>query len=290
MPEETTEQTTTEATTTVAETTIAAPVYFGTDGSMAEGWQSTMPEGYRDEKSLSTVTDAKVLAKMFVDTKRMVGKNVIAIPTDTSEPSEWEQYHIAGGRPDTAADYMLKAPEDFPEEILAKVFPEARLAEWQERLFARGISKRAADGIMADFAKDMVTDYQARQLNKETELAALVSGLATDWGAAYDQNIHIGNIAIEEGTGGDAEFKARVVAKIQGDPDLTRFTSNLGGKFAEGKPPSYAAIPTPSDLQDKINTLMADPLYLGGSQKQRMEIADKIMLIRKQMKPEPANT
>lgn len=270
---------------------VAETVYFGADGALADGWQSTLPEGYREEKSLTTVKDAKVLAKMFVDTKRMVGKNVVAIPTDASEPGEWEQYHIAGGRPNTVEDYNLATPEGFPEEIAAQVFPEGRLGKWQERFFKGGVSKKAADAFIAEFANDMIADMQAITQSKELEATELVSGLATDWGAAFEQNKHFGNIAINEGTEGESEeFKARVVEKYGDDPDLTRLLANLGGKFSEGKPPGFGAIPTPNDLQDQIDTLMQDPLYINGDQKQRMKIANKIMAIRKQMKPEPANT
>jgi len=264
---------------------VTEAVYFGTDGSMKDGWQSTMPEGYRDEKSLAGVTNAQQVAKMFVDTKRMVGKDVIAIPTDASTEGEWEQFYQAGGRPDTAADYNLAIPDDYPEDLSGLVFPEGRLALWQDRLYKAGINKKTAHTLISAFAQDQLENYQKVQLDAENTETELINGLTRDWGAAYDQNIHLGNMAVEEGTNGDAEFKARVVAKIQKDPDLTRFASNLGNKFAEGRPPNYAAIPTPGDLQDKIDTLMADPLYTNGTQKQRMAIANKIMNIREQMKP-----
>ena len=63
---------------------------------------------------------------------------------------------------------------------------------------------------------------------------------------------------------------------------------HFGEMLAEGKPPSATAIPTPSDYQDQIDALMADPLYTKGTQQQRMRIADKIMALRKLQKPEPA--
>ena len=261
----------------------APPVYFGADGTLNEGWKSTLPEGYRDEKSLPNVGDAKILAKMFVDTKRMVGRDVIAVPSDKSTEADWEAYHKAGGRPETANDYGLAVPKEFPPEFADKIFPAERLTKWQERFFKGGTSKKAANNFIADFANDMLDDIQTQQQNAQLAEDELVSGLARDWGAAYDQNIHIGNIAIEEGTGGDEDFKARVVVKIQNDPDLTRFTSNIGKKFSEGKPPSFSNIPTPSDLQSQIDEIQANPLYLKGSQKQRMDLANKIMALRAKM-------
>ena len=262
------------------------PVYFGSDGTLHDGWQGTLDESLREDKSLSTLKTVGDLAKSFVNTKSMVGKNTMEIPTEASEEGVWEEYHKIGGRPETVADYNLKAPDGFPEEVMEKVFPKARIEAWQERFFKAGVSKKASEQFIAAFAQDMIVDLQTMKQDQEQQLSELTSGLATDWGNAYDQKIHLGNIAVAEGTKGDDEFKARVVAKIQKDPDLTRFTANLGGLFAEGKSPDFTAVPTPSDYQAQIDKITENPLYLNGSTEQRMKLANQIMEIRKKMKPE----
>ena len=285
---------TTTPAVTPAPTVPTAPViapetnYFGSDGVLSEGWQSTLPEGYRDEASLKTVNDTKVLAKMFVDTKRMVGKDTIAVPNDSSPKDEWSEYYRHGGRPDTVEDYGLAVPEGFPPEFADKVFPADRIAKWQQRFFDGGVSKKAASQFIAEFANDMLRDMQSAKQAEEAQLTELTSGLSTEWGAAYDQNIHLGNIAIEEGTKGSAEFKDRVVAKVQKDPDLTRLLANLGSKFAEGKPPDFTNIPTPSDLQTQIDELMASPVLTDRNSTiaQREVITSKVMALREKMNPE----
>ena len=277
---------------------VVPPAFFGTDGVLNEGWQGTLEEDLREEKSLLSFKTVGDLAKSFVTTKKMVGANVVAIPTDASTEGEWQEFHKAGGRPETVADYNLKAPKGFPEEVLEKIFPKARLEAWQERLFKGGVSQKAADYFIAEFASDMVTDLQTMTQAKEAEKTELTSGLATDWGAAFEQKKHLGNIAMNEAAtsmvGGqlvvNEEFKARLVQKAGNDPDIIRAFANLGEKFAEGKPPGFAAVPTPSVYQDQIDALMEDPLYTKGTQAQRMKIADKIMAIRKLMKPEPVTT
>ncbi len=281
---------------------VVAPVtptaFFGTDGVLNEGWQGTLEEELREEKSLLSFKSVGALAKSFVNTKKMVGANVIAVPTDVSTEGEWQEYHKAGGRPETVADYNLKAPEGFPETALEQVFPKARLEAWQERFFKGGVSKKAADHFIAEFANDMIADIQTMNQSKETKMAELKSGLATDWGAAFEQKKHLGNIAMNEAASSmvngkaivNEEFKARLVQKAGNDPDIIRAFANLGEKFSEGKPPGFAAIPTPSDYQDQIDKLMQDPLYTKGTQAQRMKIADKLLALRKLQKPEPVIT
>lgn len=262
---------------------VPETVYFGTDGTLAEGWQRTLDESLREEKSLSTFKTVGDLAKSFVNTKSMVGKNTMEIPTDASNEIVWDAYYKAGGKPETVADYNLKAPDGFPEEVMEQVFPKGRLETWQGRFFKAGISKKAADQFIADYAQDILTDLQSIKQTKEQEEIELINGLSADWGAAYDQKIHLGNLAIEDATDGDTEFKARVVAKVQKDPDLTRVLAHFGVYVAEGKPPNFANIPTPADLQVQIDEIIANPLYLNGTTKERMKLAEQVMVIRTKM-------
>jgi len=275
---------------TPAATTEAPTSFIGTDGTLGEGWTGTLDESVRGEKSLQSFKTVSDLAKSYVTTKSMVGKNKIAIPTESSSDGEWTEYYRAGGRPDTVEDYGLAVPDGFPPDIAEQVFPVAKISKWQERFFKGGVSKKAAQQFIAEFANDMLADIQNQQQMEQLAVDELVSGLSQEWGASYDQKIHLGNMAIEEGTGGNQEFKSRIVAKIQKDPDLTRFASNLGAKFAEGKSPSYTAIPTPSDIQSQINDIEMNPLYLNGTHKQRMDLANRVMALRAKMNPQPANT
>ena len=272
--------------TVVAETTVTETTetpFFGNDGALADGWQGTLDESLREEKSLSTFKTVGDLAKSFVNTKSMVGKNTMVIPDETSSETEWEAYYTAGGRPTTVADYGLKAPEDFPVEVLEQVFPKARLDSWQERFFKAGVSKKAADEFVQSFAQDMIADIQVAKQAEELQMSELVKGLNLDWGAAFEQKKHLGNMAVEEGTGGDAEFKERLTKKFGNDPDFVRFTSNLGGKFAEGKSPNFSTIPTPGDYQEQITKIQEDPLYMKGTTEQRMRLANQVMALREKM-------
>lgn len=263
-----------------------APVYFGSDGTLKEGWQGTLDEGYREEKSLSTVDNAKVLAKMFVDTKRMVGKNTIAIPTDASPEGEWAEFYKAGGRPETVADYNFVRPNDFPEELYHQDYVDGV----QNILFKFGGNKKLAEALFEHEIAYKLKQVQAKTQNDELEMQTLKNGLFAEWGAAYEQRKHFGNIAIEEGASGDAEFKQRLVSKFGNDPDFIKYSANLGGKFSEGKSPDFTNVPTPANLQTQINEIEANPLYLKGTEKQRMELANKVLALRTKIKEAQTKT
>jgi hypothetical protein len=275
----------------VVETVVEAPVtepsnFFGADGALNEGWQGSLDEDIRDEKSLMSFKNAKDLAKSYVMTKKMVGQNVIKMPSDTSTQGEWDEYHKAGGRPETAADYNLAAPEGMTPEVAAQVFPEARMEQWKQRLFDSGISQKAASKLIAEYGNDMATDLQASQHAKEEKVANVVSDLTAEWGAAYQQKMHYGDMAIDDFTGGDVDMQEKL-AYLRDDSLVVQLLAHFGKFLGEGKPPSHMAIPTPSDYQDQIDTLMADPLYTKGTQPQRMKIANKILELKKKQLPEP---
>lgn len=289
-PATVTEPAATEPATTPA---VDPPIHFNPDGTFGENWQGQLDEGLREDNSLRTFKNVNDLAKSFVNTKSMVGKNTMEVPTDASSELVWDAFHKAGGKPDTADDYNLKAPEDFPEEVLDKVFPAERLKAWQERFFRSGISKKAADRFIADFAQDMLADLQTMKQTEDAQKSELVSGLATDWGNAFEQKKHLGNIAMNEAASVmkdgvavvNEEFKTRLVKKAGSDPDIIRAFANLGAKFAEGKSPDFSAVPTPGDLQEQIDKITSNPLYLKGTHKERMALATKVMALREKMKP-----
>lgn len=262
---------------------VEPPVYIGADGTLNEGWKDMLDEDIRGEKTLDLHKNVKTIAKSLVSAEKMVGKDKIAIPTESSTEAEIEAFHKAGGRPDTIEDYNLKAPEDFPVEITEIIFPKEKLSAWQNRFFKAGISKKAADSFIAEFAQDALLDLQRRNQAEEQEMAELKNNLTIEYGAAMEQKKHIGDMAIEEGTKGDFEFKKRLTGKFGNDPDFIRYSVNLGEKFAEGKSPNYTNIPTPSDYQTQIDKIMANPLYLKGTLTERMKLAEQVLALREKM-------
>lgn len=272
------------------------PELFGEDGNFTENWTHTLKnEALHDDPTLKTIRNMDALASVTVNTKSMVGKNTIAIPTDASTELEWEEYHKAGGRPETAADYNLTRPEDLPEEHWNQDYANGI----QDILFKFGGSERLA-GALFEFDNNFKATLRAQRIQDE-ELATteLKNGLYTEWGNAYEQRLHLGNIAIEQGvskvvndaTVVDEELKARVIKKYGNDPDLIRVLSNLGSKFIEhGLADTSKLIPTPSDLQSQIDEIQANPLYLSGTQEQRMKLANQVMALREKIKPTAKTT
>ncbi len=243
--------------------TPAAPVALADDkGVLREGWLETLDEDLREESYLKEAKDVQSLAKGTVHARRMVGKDKMVIPNEESGDEVWDAYHKIGGRPDTPQDYGFKRPDDFPEEHWNDEF----MAKAQEILHKHGGSKKLGDALLELNVESVKAALLAQNQKEEFDLQTLNDKLDADMGLARDQKMHLGNIAVNEAVKGkdgvvDEEFKARLLAKVNADPDLIKMTCSLGAKFSEHGIIRDAGIPTPGDLQTQIDEQMAKPSY-----------------------------
>ncbi len=237
----------------------------GDDGSLREGWRDTLEEDIRDEPCLKLFDSFNGAMKSVVSAQKAFGKDKIVKPGEASSEAEWDAFHAAGGRPETAGDYAFTRPENLPEEHYSQ-----ELATAAQELFHKiGISKRQADALFAFNNNTAIANLATTAQDKELSDKALVDGLHSDWGNAYEQNKHLGNVAVEEGTSVmkdgakvvDQEFKERLLKKFGDDPDFIRYSRNLGAKFKETGAVTVDLIPTPTDIQSTIDDEIAKPVY-----------------------------
>jgi hypothetical protein len=217
-------------------------------------------ETLHEDKTLPRIKDVESLAKSYVHVRKQVPLDKIARPSEHFTDADWEEFHKAGGRPDTAADYALTRHEEIPEEAM----PQEAIDSFQELLHKHGASKKLSDAIH-EWNTDRVLQARKMMAEKaEADSTAISDGLHTLWGGAYDQNVHRGNIAMSRDADfeKDADYAERVKAKVSADADLIRHLSNIGSKFVEHKIVEDLNVPTPGDIQERINAEMAKPEYI----------------------------
>lgn len=234
-----------------------APALVGTDGALMEGWQSTLDEDIRDEKCLATIPDVKSMAKSLVHAQKLVGKDKIAVPTEASSEAEWGTYWDAGGRPTTAEDYHFTRPEELSEDHYNQDVANA----YQSLFHKLGLSQRQADEIFKFNTSNIVSALTKQAQDEDLAMTELVNGLKVEWGNAYDQKVHLGNLAVEKGTNGDPDFKKRLTDAFGNHPDFIRFAANVGSNFIESGAVKSEMIPTPGDLQERIDEETASKAY-----------------------------
>lgn len=243
--------------------------FVKSDGTFIENWQLKLQdESLHADKTLMTLKNVENLAKSYVHVRRQVPLDKIAIPNENSTDADWEVWHKAGGRPETAADYALKRPDDFPEEY----YSDELANTFMDFAHKIGLSTKQVNALFEFNNNNVLAVLKADADTAELDMNELKDGLYKDWGNAFEQKKHFGNLAVEKGTSqtkmvngiatmvSDEKFKSRLTKKFGNDPDFIRFTSNLGSKFAESGAVE-SQVPTPTDIQTKIDELMHTDAY-----------------------------
>jgi hypothetical protein len=235
------------------------------EGAFRENWRESLPENIRGDAVWDRIKDFNGMAGVLANAERMVGKNKIAIPGENSSDEEWEAWHNAGGRPEKSEDYGFSKPEDFPEEYYSQEFTTAA----QELMHKIGLSRKQAQALFefnnSNILQQLKDKVESGDLAAKKAAEELQNGLLTDWGNAYEQKKHLGNLAIEQGVKGEsAELKERLLEKYGNDPDFIRFAANIGKNFAETKgiAPGLSVAATPDEIQGKIDELQSSDAFV----------------------------
>jgi hypothetical protein len=249
-----------DATTTDAATTAQPTPLVNAEGVLRDGWRDSLPEDIRSDKVFDRVSNFEGIMKSLSSAERAFGKEKISIPGEASSEAEWTEFHKAGGRPETAGDYNLSRPEELSEEHYSK-----ELATAAQDLFHKiGLSKKQADALFEFNNSAVITQLASNAQNAEAARAQLKNELYSEWGNAFEQKKHFGNVAVEKGSAGNQEFKERLLntkladgTRLGDNSDFIRHNSNLGSMFSEAGSLTVEMIPTPGDIQTQIDEAMA---------------------------------
>ena len=276
-------------TTEVQTTETAAPTAIvGPDGKFSEGWLDRQSDDIKGADILKRAQDFPGLLQTVLHQEKTIGSyqrsaglDKVAVPTEASGKEEWEAYFKAGGRPDTPQEYDVSRPENFPEEM----YSEERASKWLNILHEEGASKKLVARLWAEHHNDLLSAVEAGATATENSAEEIKAKVLEEWGNAYEANVHIGNVGAAKAIEGQPdEFKERLLGKINGDPDLVKFSYLLGKQFVEsdGAPHIKVTQSTPVELDQKIAALRANPAYMQNTHPEHQSIQDQITSLYKQ--------
>jgi hypothetical protein len=284
MSEETvTTETTTEAPVTTESTTTPVAVstpqsFIDGQGNLTEGWKENyISEDLRGEAIFDRINSIHGMTKSLANLERMKGADTMVKPSDRFGDEDWDGYHKAGGW--TGEAIAMDAPEGLPEGMwsedratgFSEVFNKFKLSPWQQA------------GITEAYNTDLLQQITDMGNSNETSAAELKANLLSEWGNSYTQKEHLANFTVEKGTGGDAEFKERLLQKFGNDPDFIKYNANLGSGFSEsGFIPHITTAPTPADLQSQINEIMNSDAFMKAMHPEHKNVMETLARLHKE--------
>ena len=200
------------------------------EGKFSENFVESLPEEIRGEKVLSNLGDFPNMMKQFVHAQKQIGMDKVVIPNEKSTENDWSEFYRKIGRPDTAGDYGLAMPEDFPKEYDSEDLRDAA----QELFHKIGLTKAQANALHDFNNANVLSSLQTQAEQMKIDKDNAERQLREELGVAYDDRLHFANRLIDDYTD-EGEQRERFLKKFGNDPDFARFAGRVGSRLVEHK-------------------------------------------------------
>tara|TARA_B100000029_G_scaffold15028_1_gene15503 strand:- start:572 stop:1432 length:861 start_codon:yes stop_codon:yes gene_type:complete len=152
----------TEATAEVKETAL-------TTEQPQVNFKDSIPQEYREEKSLENINSMEDLLKGYVHAQKLVGTNKIPVPNKHSTDEDWNEVFKRLGAPDS--------PEGYQYNLKDVEMDQDQVSEFNKTAHQLGLLPKQAEGLIkfynemnGNIAANQEEQAAQAQLNTETEL------------------------------------------------------------------------------------------------------------------------
>ena len=254
-------------------------------------WIQNVPEDIREEASLSVIKDFPGLVKGYVHGQKMVGADKIALPGKDASDDTWNEFYGKIGRPEAAADYGLKKPDDLPDGFPYSEDIEKGFGEQAHKL---GLTPKQVKGLFAWYMGGEAEAATTIQKDKELARAKTEMELKKEFGSAYDESLKGAQLLVDKF--GGSGLKEHLDSTGMGDDlMLTGFLARLSRQFAEdtlkGDGTKLFHTMAPAEAIQEIKTLRMDKDFMNIYMDKRLpghsEAVEKYQTLYKLGYPEP---
>lgn len=128
-----------------------------TAGDFRTGWDDTL----KNDPSLKDVKTSADLAKMYLDTKKLVGQK-LGIPGPDATPEAKAAFYEALGVPKDPAGYDFKVPDNIPE-AMKEAYDEEHAKKWAGLFQKHGVPKEAAQALRNELFAEISEEVKSMQ-------------------------------------------------------------------------------------------------------------------------------
>jgi hypothetical protein len=178
---------------------MAEPETAVIDTPPADDWRTSLPEDLRADKTLATIKDIPSLAKMLVESQKLIGSS-IRLPNKDAKPDEltkWKTDVLGKLRTVPGFDTYPESPDKY--QITR---PEIAASGWNaeaETAFLTEMHKVGATGPVVQAALNFYGKLEAERLGAaQREAQAVEAALRQEWGPNYAAHLGRANRAISE--------------------------------------------------------------------------------------------
>jgi hypothetical protein len=244
-----------------------------------------LPEGIRNDASLSKYTSLDELANGHVNAAKLIGKpldSLIEVPTSDDAAGRLALSRRLGA-PEAADGYTLTANDN----VAALAFDKPMGQTFLKAAADHGLHPEQAQGVYNAITAAVAAGNDQTASSRKATSDANINGLKGDWGTAYPAHVALVEQAIEigadkAGLGDGGAQRVRDKLKAGGlatDPDVLKvfaflggLVTEAGGEGREGVSSTFGA-GTPGDHMSKANALLQQSQDPDLSQAERRRLA-----------------
>jgi hypothetical protein len=244
------------------------------DGFFSENWKNALPEELRQEACLNTINNLSTMVKSFVSAQKMVGKNKIALPGESSTPEEWNAFYSALGRPEKAENYSVEGIE-LPEGV---TLDDESVNAFREFCFENGMSQKVFEQAVAWDIKRIQSGQEAATRAHNQEHDATVAKLKAQYGNNFDARVAQVDKALTTFGIKDIFIERGLTNNYQ----IFEALANIGASISESKlkvgdvPQNFS---TPKQQLDDLYADRNGPLYDPNHPRHEQAVAEARRLI-----------
>lgn len=221
------------------------------EGFFTENWKDSLPEEIRNEPCLDNMKNVTTLAKSYVNSQKMIGKNKIALPGENATQEEIDAFYTALGRPEKAELYKHDKVE-LPEGI---GLDDATVAEFRNFAFENGISQSVFEKALAFDVKRTQAAQAAAIAAHNKEYQETLDKLK----AQYGENLPARIAQVDKAL---TTFGIRDIFVDRGltnNYQIFEALANIGASISESKLKAGDVPQTFRSPQQQIDEIYADP-------------------------------
>lgn len=229
-----------------------------------ENWKEGLEDDLRGEESLRNIKSIGDLAKSFIHSQKMIGKNKVVLPDPKhGTEQDWREFYQKVGLPADIGEYKVDGPKDFDVD-------EKFLGEFKQTAHSLNILPAQAQKLLDWYINKEVSMGESATEKFKTEIDGKLAEYKRKAGDAYEKQIYMSGRLIDKfGNKGLQELMNNPA--IGSNPDVIEFMYGVSKLlFEEEKIEGGDFIPggvSPKDAQERIDELKADPKgpYWNGS-------------------------
>jgi len=227
---------------------------------VTDDWRSSLDENVRNHPSLKDFKTPNDVVKSWVEVQKLIGPEKIIMPGKDADEKEWnERVFDRLGRPKDPKEYQLPTDLQIPKEL---PISEKLVDGFRGIAHKTGMLPKQFQEAYKWFMNEQITAHNnSIAANKKSSDEARTA-LRTEWGAAFDQNLALGEKVLQ--SYGDEKVINFVRQNgLNTNPDFVKFLHKIGNVLSEdqltGKPPSLTM--APEEAKAELAKMENDPKH-----------------------------